>query len=192
MNLLEYVRTPGKYQIKTTAAALRVQQTHGKLNTQTSAGRLEQRQQHPQVRMDTVQLRSSLGYKNMPDFMNDAAQRGSAAALRAIRDYAEFGNSIKNIQNGANIPDAMFSRQMQRAQGELVIVPLSPPNISFTQGGVETQFTPTEVQNTWTPGSVQLEFVPGSIDFKMVQYPEINFNFMGGFIYVPPSAAPDA
>jgi hypothetical protein len=40
-------------------------------------------------------------------------------------------------------------------------------------------------------GVRKMEYIPGSVEFDVVQNPEVNFTYTGGFIYVPRSAAPD-
>lgn len=155
---------------------------------------MEIRQQHGQLRLDTFERRSSMGLKGMPDFMRDAAQRGRNAAMEATRNYAEIGDQLKNIQKGANIPDVIFSKIMQRAQGELVLMPLSPTEISWQAGSVQTNYLPVQQNFKWETDATgpTYEFVPATFSMNMLQYPEIRFRFVGPPIYVPPSSAPDA
>ena len=36
------------------------------------------------------------------------------------------------------------------------------------------------------------EFIPGDIEFNITQYPDVMIEYIGGPIYVPPSADPES
>lgn len=192
MNLLEYVNTPVRYELKMQPASLKIRQQHLKGSSQTNQGEFRIQQRHVKVRTDTVEMFNSLGFKTGLEITNDAAQRGKQAAAEATIAYSDIGNSLKNIHKGANIPDTLFSQYMQHSQGNLVLLPLSPTEISWTPGDVQMQYTPTEQSFRWEGAKTEMEFVPGSFSLDILQHPSISFRYLGEPIYVPPSAAPDA
>lgn len=192
MNLLNYSTTPIQYEMKVTRASLQVaEQKAAQMNMTRTGGTMNMESQMTKVRLDTFERRSDMGLKNMPDFMRDAAQRGRSAGLQATRGYAELGNQLINIQDGANIPDALFSQYMQHAQAELVLVPISSTDISWMPASLNMDYSPVDLNFNWDTGGAQFQFVPGSISMNITQYPSIKFEYLGGPIYAPPSADPN-
>lgn len=192
-NLLNYTITPLRYEVTVERARLDIAQTPMRAQIRQTQGSFNIRQQHVKVQMDSTAQRADLGYKTNEAFSKEAASLGYQAFMEQTAQYSEFGDSIKNIQKGATIPDALYNQMMQRAQGELVIVPLSPTDISWIPGSAESTYNPAEVDIQWNVAEqgTELEFVPGSIKFDIVQYPSISFEYVGPPIYVPPSSAPD-
>lgn len=192
MNLLNYTSVPIRFEMQVTPASLQIaEQQAAQYEMTRTGGTMAMESQMVKVRLDTFERRSSMGLKGMPDFINDAADRGRSAGLRATRDYAEFGNQLINIQKGANIPDALFSQYMQHSQAELVLMPLSPTDISWVPSSLNMDYSPVDLNFNWNMGGTQMQFVPGSISMNITQYPSIQFEYTGGPIYAPPSADPN-
>jgi len=42
-----------------------------------------------------------------------------------------------------------------------------------------------------TAGLTNFEFIPGKIEFEVKQMPKVEIEYLGGPIYVPPSADPE-
>ena len=45
--------------------------------------------------------------------------------------------------------------------------------------------------NEWAMSKNELEFVPGRFKMEITQFPEVNIEYTGGFMYVPASADPE-
>ena len=43
----------------------------------------------------------------------------------------------------------------------------------------------------WRLNRTQFEFVPGDIEISVTQYPDVVIKYIGGPLYVPPSADPN-
>ena len=144
------------------------------------------------MRQDSIEFRKGLGLKTARTVNEESAQRGVQEAMRATADYANFGNQLVHIEQGANIPDTAWSQYFQRAtEGELVFVPLSPVDISWTDGGADINYTPASMNFNWNPPESNVQFVPGQITMTITQYPKLEIEYLGKPIYVPPSADPD-
>lgn len=191
MLLLKITSTPIKYELSSERARLEINQERPSSTMGKTGGTFEIHQRQVQVQLDTFERRNSMGFRGVQAFADDNAARGKDAVMRATGSYADFGNEIVNIQKGATIPNAMFSQAMQRASGELVLVPLSPTDISWQPGGTTLDYTPVELTFDWNVGQARLNFVPGNLSMNITQYPALNIEYLGGPVYVPPSAAPN-
>lgn len=192
MQLLRITSMPMKYQLSVERARLEFSAEKPRAQISKSGGTWEMSQQTPQVRVDTFERRSSMGLKSVRGSNQEFAQIGERAATEATGNYVDFGNEIIHIERGASIPDTAFSQYFQRATGgELVFVPVSPSEISWTEGGVQTNYTPVQLDFNWqgTAGRTPMEFVPGGVSMNIEQYPKVQIEYLGKPIYVPASAA---
>lgn len=190
MQLLKITSVPMKYQLSTERARLEISQKNIEAEISKTGGNWEMKRQFPQVRMDTFERRKSLGLKSVRGSNEELAQIGKRAAGEATADYVDFGNQILHIEKGANIPDTAFAQYFQRAtRGNMVFVPVSPTDISWTEGSLQMNYTPVDLKFDWQGGRAQLEFVPGNVSMNIEEYPKLQIEYLGKPIYVPPSAA---
>lgn len=190
--LLEITSVPMKYELSVERARLEVNQEHIRAEIKTTPAKLEIHQEISKMRQDSFEFRKGLGLKTVRTANDEAAQRGVQDASRATAQYADVGNQLLHIEKGANIPDTVWSQYFQRAtEGNLVFVPLSPIDISWSQGGAELNYSPAAVNMDWNRPKADLKFVPGSISMNILQYPKLEIKYLGGPIYVPPSSDPN-
>lgn len=190
--LLEFRSIPMKYQLSITRARLEISQDKARPDYQRTPAKVEIHQEISKMRQDSFEFRKGLGLKTVRTANDEAAQRGVQDAIKATGQYADFGNSLLHIEKGANIPDTAWSQYFQRAtEGNLVFVPLSPIDISWSDGGAQVNYSPAQMDFTWSRPKTNVEFVPGNITMNIEQYPKLEIKYLGGPIYVPPSADPN-
>lgn len=49
----------------------------------------------------------------------------------------------------------------------------------------------SDIQASWDSNKKEMEFVPGKFHLEIINMPEVNIEYLGGPMYVPPSAAPE-
>ena len=190
--LLQITSIPCKYELSVERARLEIDHSPGRVEYQRNPARVEMHQEISKMRQDSFEFRKGLGLKTARTVNEESAQRGVQEAMRATADYANFGNQLVHIEQGANIPETAWSQYFQRAtEGELVFVPLSPVDISWTDGGADINYTPASMNFNWNPPESNVQFVPGQITMTITQYPKLEIEYLGKPIYVPPSADPD-
>ncbi len=189
--LLEITTTPAKYEYEISRAKLQISQQHPTVDRSVRRASLNMRTQAGRVEMNSVARRSDMGFKGVVDRANYEADKGRQAVFEATGNYAEFGNQIANIAHGGNIPDALYSQSMQHSKGDLVLVPVSPIDIHYIPASLAMDFTPGEINSNWNIGKARLDFVPGSFNINFTQYSSIKIEYLGGPLYVPPSADPN-
>jgi hypothetical protein len=65
------------------------------------------------------------------------------------------------------------------------------PEISWDQGEIQIRYEMDKLNFDWRVGAGDFNFVPGDIEVSVTQQPDIIIKYIGGPLYVPPSAAPD-
>ncbi len=189
--VLEITTTPAQYEYEFVRAKLEINQELPQVERTVTRATLNMKQQAGRFEMNTVRRRSDMGFKGVVERAKYEAEQGRSQALEATATYAEIGNQLAKISQGANIPDTMWSQSMKHNQGDLVLVPVSPIDIHYIPATLATDFKPGEIKADWNVGRAKLDFVPGSFKLNFTQYASINIEYTGGFNYAPPSADPN-
>ena len=191
MLLLEYTTTPIRYEMQTQPARLEYTQPLPTHTVTKTGGELTQSTTPTRLRLDSYERRAGMGLRGVNAQTQYMKQTGRAAAMQATRQYAEKGNALRNIQDGANIPDVVFNNYMQDQSGSLALQPLAPVDISWEMGEIRQQYEAARVAFDWKTSRPETHFVPGKITANITQYPDIQFKYLGGPLYVPASADPN-
>lgn len=189
--LLEITTMPAKYEYEVARAKLQISQEKPQVQRTVRRASVNIRQQAGRFEMNTVRRRSDMGFKGVVDRANYDGDRGREAAFEATGNYTDMGNQLANIAHGGNIPDALWSQSMQHSKGDLVLVPVSPVDIHYIPASLAMDFQPGEMSANWNIGRAKLDFVPGSFGINFTQYASIDIKYIGGPLYVPPSADPN-
>ncbi len=189
--LLEITTTPARYEYEVRRARLEISQEKPRVQRTVQRASLNMQRQAGRFEMSTARRRSDMGFKGVVDRANNEADRGFQAALAATGAYADAGNQLARIDRGANVPETIWGQSMQHSQGDLVLVPLSPVELSYVPANLTKDFQPGQMESNWDVGRARLEFVPGAFSLNLTQYASINIEYTGGPLYVPPSADPN-
>lgn len=189
--LLQITTTPARYEYQVTKARLEISQEQPTVERTTKRASLNMSQQAGRLEMNTVRRRADMGFRGVVEQANYQADKGQQAVKEVTENYVDAGNQLANFHKGANIPDTMWSQSMQHSKGDLVLVPLSPVEIHYIPASLTTDFQPGEISANWDVGKARLEFVPGDFKLNFTQYASINIEYLGGPVYVPPSADPN-
>ncbi len=189
--LLEITTTYAQYEYEITNARLEISQDNPTTDRSTSRAELNMRHQAGRLEMNTVRRRSDMGFKGVVDRATFEGEEGKEAALKATRDYVEIGNQMAKFYEGVSIPDALWSKSIAHNKGELVLVPVSPVDIHYIPANLAMDYKAGEMQTDWNIGRARLDFTPGSFGLNFTQYASIDIEYVGGFMYVPPSADPN-
>ena len=70
-------------------------------------------------------------------------------------------------------------------------IPTTGPDISWDGGEMSIRYEMDKLSFDWRMEQMSFTFVPGDIEFTMTQRPDVIVKYVGGPLYVPPSADPD-
>lgn len=189
MQLLRITTTPAQIEFNTERARLQYRVQPLGYTMSKTGGSLEVHTKAAQMEMNSDAFRSSMDLGPSIDNSKKQAQRGRQMATEAVGRHADLGNQMMQIQKGANIPDLLFSRMVQDSGSNLVLVPLSPIDISWRPNEISMNYTPVKQNFEWQIAKNIMEFIPGKFSINVKQYPSVNIEYLGEPSYVPPRPA---
>lgn len=142
------------------------------------------------VQIDSFEMRQSIGLKSISRVIREASSKGIAAAKQATADYCRMGN---NYANAHSVPIGKFiaARNNSIPQTGLGFLPEARPEISWSGGTVEMKFQSDKLNMDWNvSNNLNFEYTPGKVKLEILQNPAVEIQYVGGPIYVPPSADP--
>ena len=73
----------------------------------------------------------------------------------------------------------------------LEFLPSTGPEITWDPGEMQIRFEMDKLNFDWKVSHPQFKFTPGDITLSVKQQPDVIIKYVGGPLYVPPSADPD-
>ncbi len=191
-NLLEITVVPAKYELEISRARLEYEQNlQPRANVQTTYAQVQMKSEAAAVRIDTYEARRSLGIERSGDFMRRQGQRGHDLILQGMGQAVVDGNRKADIHEGVTIAQLAMQKMMEQPETFTFFLPSGGADISWQPHSLDIEVMPGEINYDWqTEGNV-LNYVPGSVRLKMLQYPSVNIQYMGGPMYIPKSADPN-
>lgn len=191
MQLLKITTTPIEYQIHTQDARLEIKSAGTpQMDTTSQPARLDIQTQDAQIRIDTTEMRSSIGLESVPTKVRKAAQKGYEAALKATADASKRGDRLAKINTGVTIAQLAKEKMMELPTTKTVFLPTQGTNISWVPNGIDMQYKAGEFNIDWRIRQNTMDFVPGKFQMDILQYPKIEIEYLGEPRYVPPSSSP--
>lgn len=190
--LLRISSVPISIEYKVTRAALRHSSEPASVNIQRSPGQMNIRTTRPQLEIDSTESKASIGLKSAPRSVQEFASKGLQAGQEATKKFAEQGTQILNTHGDENAVAQIIASNAfdPPAQTALAFAPAAP-QVSIEPGSISFDYSMDKLTFDWNVNDKpQLEFVPGNIEFSVAQYNTLEIEYVGDFIYAPPSANP--
>ena len=190
--LIEIQTIPIEIQMKTTNAHLEYARGTAQMEVSRDRRGLQIRSQPIRVNIDTFEARSSIVPTTAQSIQQGAAQ-GQRAAYEATAVLAQEGRMMMEAKIDQDvIPQlAQLKTVDQPAQLGIQFLPEVGPDISWTGGEMSIRYEMDKLNFDWRMNQMQFTFVPGDIEFKVTQQPDVVIKYIGGPLYVPPSADPN-
>lgn len=189
-NLLRYSISDTQYQYRMQNATLSAQQNFATQDAHFSGAKLSLHTEQPQIRQDSTDFFASIGLYKMSDLMANAAEKGRQAVLEATANYGKIADQMAEIDKGVTPAQIYRQKLLEQSKTSLVVKSAEPIDISYTPGRVRMQYTPAEVTTDWHVERAVRRYTPAAFSFEVLQAPSIDLTYLGGFQYVPESAAP--
>lgn len=196
MQLIKITSIPISIEIKTTRAQLKnISQQDGvgpKLSFSRNKGGLQLTSDPIRLNVDSTEMRKSVGYQTTQDLNKSYAQDGIRIAYEATAQYVDEGNYLSDTPASQNpIPDIAMNYFNRDIETMLAFIPSQAPNMSWDGGTLNIQYTADKLNFDWEVSHPQFEFIPPKIELNVLQMPKVIIEYLGGPIYVPPSANPN-
>nr|WP_288830629.1 DUF6470 family protein [uncultured Clostridium sp.] len=187
--LLRITTIPIKYELIIQRAKLEYSSSKSDLITDRNKGGLTIKNRPTKLYLDTYDARNSVCPTTMESVRQSAAM-GKSAAMEATAAYAEEG-AILLDPNISNPLDLVFSQRAQMPTGEfgLQFLPNIGPNIEWSDPDFSMQYEMDRMSFDIKVANGHFEFIPGNVELSITQMPDVNIEYIGKPLYVPPSAA---
>ncbi len=192
--LIEIKTVPIEIHMKTKNASLEYSRGTAEMEiSRGDTGGLSIKSRPIRLRLDTFEARNSIRPTTMRG-VEQSAQRGRQSAYQATATYAQQGQLFLNAKLGEDVV-AQISRQQTSQDMELnaglEFLPSTGVNIQWEEGDIQIRYEMDKMNFDWKIDKGEFKFTPGDIEISVTQQPDIIIKYVGGPLYVPPSADPN-
>ena len=188
--LIEIKTVPIEIQMKVNHAKVEYSRGSAELEISRDTGGLNVRSKPIRLNLDTFEARNSLVPTTMRK-VEQSAEAGKQAAYQATATYAQQGQLLLKAQIGQEMV-TQFAKDAQRVSTDVGIqfLPQGGAEISWDPQEMSIKYEMDKLSFDWHLGNGDFKFTPGNIEIKMTQRPDVIIKYVGGPVYVPPSADP--
>lgn len=191
--LIEITTVPIQIEMKTTNAKLEYARGTVEMEIKRDKGGLEIKSKPIRVNIDTFEARNSITPTAVRS-IEQSAQKGRQTAYQATAAYAQQGKLMMETKLGEEVI-TKFARQtmdkpLSRELG-MDFLPSVGPEITWDVGEMNIRYEMDKLNFDWKFGQGDFKFTPGDVELTVTQRPEVIIKYIGGPIYVPPSADPN-
>lgn len=197
-NLLSITTVPIKVELNIVKGEMRNPRVNNpdaafKMDIETQDGNLRIHSEPMKIHIDTYAARSSLGYGNYNnlDFFKKKSEEGFRLAYEGTARIANDGNQLARGAKPSEIA-AQHIRAGQTVQTIMEFLPKTGADVTFEEGVLNINYEVGDVNIDWENAQMMpYEFTPGRVEISIAQMPRVEIEYLGGPIYVPPSADPN-
>lgn len=197
MQLIKITTVPISIELKTSHAQLKNasgEQSLGipKLSMSHDKGGYKITSDLIKVNIDTYQSMKSAGIMSPLDKTYEMKEKGIRIAYQATARFVDEGNALADTPSSQNpIPEIAKNYLNRDMETMLSFIPSQKPNISWKDGTLNIQYDMDEYDIDWESANPSFEFIPPTIELTVLERPSVVIEYIGGPIYVPPSADPN-
>lgn len=191
--LIEIKTVPIEIEMKVTDAKLEYTRGTADLEISRANGGLSIRSRPIRLNLDTFEARNSVVPTTMRS-VEQYAQKGQESAYEATAIYAQQGQMLLNAKIGQELV-TQFAADAQarniKTNVGLQFLPSVGPEISWTPAEMTIHYEMDKLNFDWRMNQPQFKFTPRDIEISVKQQPDLIIKYVGGPLYVPPSADPN-
>ena len=189
--LIEITTVPIQIEMKTTNAKLEYVRGTAEMEISRDKGGLQIKSRPIKVNIDTFEARNSIT-PTLARSQEQNAQKGKQAAYTATATFAREGKLMMETKLGEEVITKLAKDAYKENIKDvgLDFLPSVGPEITWDVGEMNIRYEMDKLNFDWKIGGGSFEFTPGDIEFTVTQRPEVLIKYVGGPIYVPPSADP--
>lgn len=189
--LIEIKTVPIELEMKVNHARLDYKRSTVDLEISRNQGGLQIRSKPIKVNIDTFEARNSVSPTAMRS-IEQAAQRGQQKVYDTTATYARRGDLLLEAKIGEQLI-SQFAMESQQVNTDFAMkwLPTTGPEITWDDAELNIRYEMDKLNFDWRMDQGNVEFIPGNIEFTVTQQPDVVIKYIGGPVYVPPSADPD-
>lgn len=190
--LLKITTVPLEYQLKINDSRLEYSSSQAELEILKDDGGLTIKSRPVKLNIDTFEARNSV-VPTLRRSIAQTAQKGMEAAYKATAQMAQEGQLMLKADIGEDVLGQIFRQRAQLPTGDfqLGFIPSAPAEISYQKPDLTINYEMDKLQFDLKIAQGDFKFIPGDIEVSITQHPDVLIEYIGGPLYVPPSADPD-
>lgn len=191
--LIEIKTVPIEIEMKTKNARLEYTRGTAEMEISRDDGGMKIKSRPIKLRLDSFEARSSITPTTMRS-IEQAAEAGRQAAYSATAQYTQRGKLLLNAKVGQELITQFAEEDMMKnikTNVGLEFLPKTGVEINWEEGEMQIRYEMDKLNFDWKMNNGEFKFVPGDIEISIAQRPEVIIKYVGGALYVPPSADPN-
>lgn len=190
--LLKITTVPIKYELKINNAHLEYQNSKAELEIRRQDGHLSIKSRPVKLNIDTFEARNSVS-PTLATLVKQTANEGITAAYNATAQFAQEGKLMLQTDIGEDVLGQILEQRTACPTGEfqLSFLPSAPVEFEYQPGDLTINYEMDKLNFDLKIANGNFEFIPGDIEVSITQHPDVIIDYVGGPLYVPPSADPN-
>ncbi len=190
--LIEIKTVPIEIQMKVTNAHLEYARGTAQMEISRDKNGLSIRSQPIRVNIDSFEARNSVT-PTTATLIQQQAQAGRQGAYQATAVMAREGRMMMEARIDQDVIPQLAKQQNigNPTNVNIDFLPTVGPDISWDGGEMSIRYEMDKLNFDWRMEQMSFTFVPGDIEFTVTQQPDVIIKYVGGPLYVPPSADPN-
>lgn len=191
--LIEIRSVPIEIEIKTTHSRLEYVRGTADLEISRDKGGMSIKSRPIHLNVDTFEARNSI-LPSPARTISQNAQKGQQAAYQATAAYARQGKLLLNAKIGEELVTQFAAESQPYSQVSdlgIQFLPSAAPEITWDPAEMQIRYEMDKLNFDWQFNRPEFEFIPGDVQISVKQHPEVEIKYVGGPLYVPPSADPN-
>lgn len=190
--LINITTVPIQYELKINNARYERRSAEAQLEISRNKGGLSIKSRPVKLNLDSSAARSSIS-PTPTQSVSQAAQKGIQAAYNATAQLASEGQLLLKADIGQDVIGQIMQQRTAAPTGEfeLGFTPSAPVEINYQAPDLTINYEMDKLNFDLKVANGNFEFIPGNIEMSITQHPDVLIEYVGGPIYVPPSADPN-
>lgn len=190
--LIKITTVPIQYELKINNARLEYSRSKAELEISRNEGGLSIKSRPVKLNLDSSEARNSIS-PTPARSVRQTAQLGKEAAYSATAQLAQEGQLLLKANIGEDVIGQIMEQRTAQPTGEfqLGFTPSAPVDISYEPADLTINYEMDKLNFDLKVANGNFEFIPGNIEMSITQHPDVVIEYIGGPIYVPPSADPN-
>ena len=190
--LIRITTVPIQYELKVNNARLEYSRAKAELEISRNEGGLSIKSRPVKLNLDSSEARNSV-VPTTARSVAQTAQAGKEAAYSATAQLVQEGKLLLKADIGQDVIGQIMQQRTAPATGEfqLGFTPSAPVDINYEAADLTINYEMDKLNFDLKVANGNFEFIPGNIEMSITQHPDVVIEYIGGPLYVPPSADPN-
>ena len=190
--LIRITTVPIQYELKVNNARLEYSRAKAELEISRNDGGLSIKSRPVKLNLDATEARNSV-VPTTARSVAQTAQAGKEAAYSATAQLVQEGKLLLKADIGQDVIGQIMQQRTAPATGEfqLGFTPSAPVDINYEAADLTINYEMDKLNFDLKVANGNFEFIPGNIEMSITQHPDVVIEYIGGPLYVPPSADPN-